>query len=111
MIDYYRARGNVYGATYHYPHSIEVHLDGPDDAHGVVCAHAELSIGAETHWVAMRYHDTYRRDGGAWRFHERAVKLLYVLNAVDLASGLGRRDRIRWPGTDPAIATLGSDVA
>ncbi|MCP3973548.1 MAG: nuclear transport factor 2 family protein [bacterium] len=111
VIDYYRERGDVYGASYHYPHSVEIHLDGPDRAHGVVCAHAELSIGGETHWVAVRYHDTYHRDGGAWRFHERDVKLLYVLNGADLATGLGDRARVRWPGTNPAIATLGSDLA
>lgn len=110
VIDYYRERGDVYGASYHYPHSVEIHFDGPDDAHGVVCAHAELSISGESHWVAVRYYDTYRRDGGVWLFHERDAKLLYVLHAADLATGLSERDRVRWPGTDRAIATLGSDV-
>ncbi len=111
VIDYYRERGAVYGASYHYPHSVEIHLGGPDDAHGIVCAHAELSIDGATHWVAVRYHDTYRREGGAWRFHERDVRLLYMLNAADLATGLGEPDRLRWPGAERATATLGSDVA
>ena len=110
VIGYYRERGAVYGASYHYPHSVEIHLDGPGDAHGVVCAHAELSVSGETHWVAVRYHDTYRREEGAWRFHVRDVKLLYVLSSADLATGLGEINRIRWPGTDPVIATLGSDL-
>jgi hypothetical protein len=39
------------------------------------------------------------------------VKLLYVLNSADLATGLSERDRVRWPGTHRAIATLGSDLA
>lgn len=110
VIDYYRERGAAYGASYHYPHSVEIHLDGPDDARGVVCAHAELAVDGETHWVAVRYHDTYRRDEGHWRFHERFVKLLYVLNAADMATGLSEADRVRWPFADRAIATLGSDV-
>jgi uncharacterized protein (TIGR02246 family) len=111
VIAYYRARAGDFAATYHYPHSSEVHLDGPDDAHGLVCAHAELAIDGETHVVALRYHDTYRREAGAWRFHERDVKLLYVLPLSELATGLAQRDRIRWPGTPRAEATLGSDVA
>lgn len=110
VIEYYQGRAGDFGATYHYPHSVEIHLDGPDAAHGVVCAHAELSIDGKTHVVALRYHDTYRRDEGSWRFHERDVKLLYVLDAADIATGLGERDRVRWPGTAPALATLGSDL-
>ena len=111
VVAYYRERAGAFGATYHYPHSVEVYLDGPDDAHGVVCAHAELSIDGLTHRVALRYHDTYRREGGAWRFHERNVKLLYVLNQADQATGLSELDRIRWPDRGRATATLGSDLS
>lgn len=110
VMDFYRRRAQDFGATYHYPHSSEVHLDGLDDAHGIVCAHAELSIDGETTMVALRYHDTYRREDGAWRFYERDVKLLYVLPMSELATGLAERDRLRWPGTERAIATLGSDI-
>jgi len=110
VVGYYRARGRAYGATYHYPHSSEIYLDGPTDAHGIVCAHAELSINGETHLIALRYHDTYRHEDGAWRFLERVVKLLYVLPVSELATGLAERDRIRWPGGDRTVATLGSDI-
>ncbi len=89
---------------------VEIELDGGDEAHGIVCAHAELSIDGETHLVALRYHDTYRHEDGAWRFYERDVKLLYVLPVSEFGTGLAERDRLRWPGTDRAIATLGSDV-
>lgn len=110
VIEYYRSRGDYFGATYHYPNSWEIYLDGPDNAHGIICAHAELSIEGETHIVALRYHDTYRRDEGAWRFHERNVKLLYVLSHSDLATGLAEPKRIRWPGTERAAGHLGPDV-
>jgi ketosteroid isomerase-like protein len=110
VIDYYRGRGADFSATYHYPHSVEIHLEDANHARGVICAHAELSIDGDSHWVALRYHDTYRRDDGGWRFHERDVKLLYVLNAADLSTGLSEGDRVRWPGTDRAPATLGSDL-
>ena len=65
----------------------------------------------ETHWVAVLHHGTYRRERDAGRFHERDVKLLSVPNSVDLATGLGQRDRVRWPGADTTPATLGSDLA
>ena len=110
VIDYYRSRGDYFGATYHYPNSWEIYLDGPDDAHGIVCAHAELSIEGETHIVALRYHDSYRRDDGAWRFYERDVKLLYVLAEDELPTGLAEPDRIRWPGEDRELSHLGPDV-
>ncbi|MGI9624386.1 MAG: nuclear transport factor 2 family protein [Acidimicrobiales bacterium] len=110
VIAYYKMKGDEYGATYHYPVSVEVHLDGPDDAHGVVCAHAELSIGDEAVAVALRYHDTYQREDDAWRFQERNVKILYVLPFAELDSGLAAHDRVRWPGMPRAAAALGPDV-
>lgn len=115
VVDYYRQRGSAYGATYHYPHSIEIHLDEPSSDHraaarGVVCAHAELAIDGVTHLVGLRYHDAYKHEDSAWRFYERVVKLLYVLPASDLTSGLAASDRIRWPGTTWERAALGPDI-
>lgn len=110
VVDYYRGRADVFGASNHYPHSLEIYLDGPANAHGVVCAHAELAIDGETHIVALRYHDTYRHEDDAWRFHERDVKLLYVLSVADLATGLAEKDRVRWPGAPRAEPPLGSDL-
>ena len=109
-MDYYRERGDAYGATYHYPHSQEIYLDGPTDGRGVVCAHAELSIDGETHIVAVRYHDIYRREHAIWRFHTRDVHLLYVLAIDELATGLAQQDRVRWPGKPRAHGALGSDL-
>jgi ketosteroid isomerase-like protein len=110
VMDYYRERAGAYGATYHYPHSQEIYLDGPADGRGVICAHAELAIDGDTHIVAVRYHDIYRRELGAWRFHIRDVHLLYVLSVDQLATGLAEADRVRWPGRPRALAALGSDL-
>lgn len=110
VIEYYRSRGDYFGATYHYPNSWEIHIDGPKDAHGIVCAHAELSIEGDTHIVALRYHDTYRREEGVWRFQKRDVKLLYVLAESELPTGLAEPDRVRWPGTERGLSHLGPDV-
>lgn len=110
IIDYYRVRTADYVASYHYPHSHEITFGDADVATGLVCAHAELTIGGETIWVALRYVDDYRRVDGEWRFHERVTRILYVLKLSELPTGFADRMRIRWPGVDPP-AELGADVA
>ncbi len=111
IIDYYDERTSAYVASYHYPHSTELTFVDDDHATGVVCAHAELTIEGDTVMVALRYRDDYRRVGGRWRFHERNTNLLYVLKLAELPTGLADRLRIRWPGTDPAVAEVGADVS
>jgi ketosteroid isomerase-like protein len=110
VVDYYRARTAAYGATYHYPHSNEIELVDLDRARGVVCAHAELAVGDESVFVALRYLDDYRREDGRWRFHERVVRLLYVLPLSELTRGFAERRRVRWPGAEPAEPHLGADL-
>ena len=111
IIDYYRERTADYVASYHYPHSIEITFIDDDSATGLVCAHAELTLGGDTVMVALRYHDDYRRVDGGWRFHERTIQLLYVLKLSDLPTEFASRLRVRWPGTAPAVAHIGADMA
>ena len=111
IIDYYEERTKAYVASYHYPHSHEITFIDDHTATGLVCAHAELTIEGETVFVALRYHDDYRRVDGAWRFHERETRILYVLKLSELPAGLADRMRIRWPGIDPQPAQIGADVA
>lgn len=107
VVTYYRHRTEQFGATYHYPHTQTLDFTGPDEAEGVVAAHAELAIGAETVVIALRYTDRYVREDGVWRFRERVVGQLYAMPLLDLAAGgLAQTDRKRWPGTDPAPAEL-----
>ena len=110
VVDYYRERVTPFGPTYHYPHSLELHLHDDRNASGIVAAHAELAIDGETVWIALRYHDTYRRDD-RWRFYERQVRLLYVSKLSELPEVMAQELRVRWPGTDPQSATVGPDVA
>ena len=111
IIAYYQERTAAYVASYHYPHSVEITLIDDDTAAGLVCAHAELTIEGDTIMVALRYHDDYRRVDGTWRFRERKTDLLYVLKLSELPTEFASRMRVRWPGTEAALAEAGADVA
>ena len=111
IMDYYSERTAPYGASYHYPHTIEITFVDDNRATGLVCAHAELALDGDTFMVALRYADDYRRVDGAWCFHERTTQFLYVLKLSELPTEFASRLRVRWPGIDHAPAHLGADVA
>ena len=100
IVDFYTDRLQAFGATYHYPHSHLIELDGATTASGVVCAHAELGIDGRTYVTALRYHDQYRVDDGVWRFTERRLAMLYYMDLAELVDGgLAQGDRKRYFGT------------
>jgi hypothetical protein len=100
IVAFYTDRLQAFGATYHYPHSHLIELEGDDVASGVVCAHAELGIDGRTYVTALRYHDRYRLDAGVWRFTERRLAMLYYMDLAELvAGGLADGDRKRYFGT------------
>lgn len=109
VIDYYRERVTPFGPTFHYPHSVELDFVDSSRANGVVAAHTELAIDGEAVRIALRYHDTYRRDD-RWRFYERQVRLLYVSKLSELPKVMAEKLRVRWPGTEPQPAAFGPDV-
>jgi uncharacterized protein (TIGR02246 family) len=86
--DYYARRFGEYGMTFHYPHSHTIVIDGPDEAHGTVTAHAEMALQGEAWIAALRYTDRYRRDDGRWRFAERELACWYYMPLSQLAQGL-----------------------
>lgn len=106
VLDYYREQLSGYTVTYHYPHSQTIDFADDDTANGVVQAHAELAIGGRGVLVALRYHDDYRREDGAWRFRSRHAQQLYGLPMDEMARSLGDELRKRWPGTQPAPADI-----
>ncbi|GJF01287.1 nuclear transport factor 2 family protein [Pseudonocardia sp. D17] len=106
VMDYYRRQLDRYGMTYHYPHSHTIEFTGPDDATGVVSAHAELAILPTPFVVALRYLDVYRREDGCWRFVSRRALQLYAAPLAELPDVLAGTLRRRWPGTEPATADI-----
>ncbi len=45
--------------------------------------------------TALRYHDTYRREGGRWRFADRLLSFLYYVPAAEYAEALASPSRMR----------------
>lgn len=106
VVDHYIERMRMFAASFHIPHSQTVEFQSEDEATGIVCAHAELGMPDGAFWVALRYHDRYRRTAEGWRFHERRVRQLYAMPLAELADGLSEGGRKRWPGTAHAEAEL-----
>lgn len=106
VVDHYLERMRMFAASFHIPHSQTVEFLSKDEATGVVTAHAELAMPDGAFWVALRYHDRYRRTADGWRFHERRVRQLYAMPLAELAEGLSQGNRKRWPNTEPAEAEL-----
>jgi uncharacterized protein (TIGR02246 family) len=96
--EYYERRFGDYGVTFHYPHSHTVVIDGADDAHGVVTAHAEMALQGEAWIAAFRYTDRYRREEGRWRFAERELACWYYMPLSKLAQGMTAELRKHYRG-------------
>jgi len=94
-----RLSGLVY--SYHYAHNQLVEWNGGDEATGEVNAHAEMAFPDKLVIAALRYHDTYRRIDGEWRFASRDQSFYYFLPATELIAGDYAERRKRWPG--PAL--------
>ena len=95
---YYTIRFGDYGLTFHYPHNHTVIIDGPDSAHGVVTAHAEMGLGDEGWITAVRYTDRYRREEGRWRIAERLLAFWYYMRLADLPEGMAGTLRKHYRG-------------
>ena len=96
--EYYVQRFAEYGVTFHYPHSHTVVIDGPDDAHGVVTAHAEMALQGEAWIAAFRYTDRYRREDGRWLFAERELACWYYMPLAQLPQGMAADLRKHYRG-------------
>ncbi|WP_104107734.1 nuclear transport factor 2 family protein [Nocardioides sp. 616] len=91
----YQGRYDALGATNHFVHSVISRFDDgdPDVAHGLVSGHAELVREGVTMWVALRYHDVYRRTQQGWRIAAREMGYMYYLPVTDYAETMKSEDR------------------
>lgn len=85
VIEMYKGRFAALGPTFHFTHDHAIRFDerDPDRASGVIASHAEVTRNGETMLAAIRYHDSYRRDGGQWRFAQRVLNFFYYTPVAD----------------------------
>jgi uncharacterized protein (TIGR02246 family) len=95
------ARSNMQ-QTVHTPNYVHITFNGPDHAEGVVMAHLEIGIGGTTVFAAVRYLDTYAREGGQWRIATREMRAAHLGSWDLVSSSLTEPNNVRWPGTEPA---------
>jgi hypothetical protein len=86
----------IRGPGYHWTHDVTVNIDpsDPDRATGVVHSHAETTPSGVMSIAAMRYHDSYRREAGIWRFASREISFLYYVPVSEYGANLTRPDRV-----------------
>jgi uncharacterized protein (TIGR02246 family) len=93
VVEQFKGRYSVLGASNHVTHDHLVTVHSPTRATGLVSAHAELWRKGEMMVTALRYADTYVRTDGAWRFAERTLSFLYYAPLSEYRDILGRRNR------------------
>ena len=97
IVTTYLGRFAALGPTNHFSHGHVVRFDDsdPDVARGLLAGHAEVVRDGVGMQVALRYKDTYRRDGGRWKFSARLMSYMYYLPAAEYAEGFGAKDSMR----------------
>ena len=93
IVSGFRQRYTVLGATNHIVHHHTIDFDGPARARGEVSSHAEVWRHEQAQLAALRYLDTYEKDGGVWRFAERIQTFMYYVPINRYAEMLGQLER------------------
>lgn len=90
----------IRGPAYHWTHDVQVTInpDDPDRASGLVHSHAETTPNGVVSIAAMKYHDTYRREDGIWRFASREITFLYYVPYAQYGAALNQEKRVLMGG-------------
>jgi len=111
VCEQFRGRFAALRFGFHVTHDHLIELDpaDPDRASGIVSSHAEVVREGKPMIAAMRYHDRYVREAGAWRFADRLLHFFYYLPVGDYAATLPTPARMRAYGDEhPADLPEGS---
>ena len=89
----------IRGPGFHWTHDHTVKFDNDDPnlATGTVEAHAETSPNFVVSISALRYHDTYRREGGIWRFAKRSLTFFYYVPIAEFINRFKELERVLAP--------------
>ena len=89
------------GQTVHTPHYGQIEFAGDGKASGMVAAHLELGLGDKTYFGAVRYLDTYRREGDCWQIASRDMQAVHMAPWSEVEKSLVQPLNVRWPGAEP----------
>lgn len=86
----------IRGPGYHWTHDVMIRLDDhdPDQATGLVLAHAETTPNGVPSIAGIRYEDKYRRVDGKWKFAARTLKFLYYMPMEKFVERFPTKQRI-----------------
>lgn len=79
LVKLYEGRFAMLGATNHVVQGMDISVDGPTTAHGQIQSTAEVYRNGVHQVVALRYHDTYEKEDGAWRIATRHMLYFYYV--------------------------------
>jgi uncharacterized protein (TIGR02246 family) len=102
--EFYAGNMDRYTTSLHTTHTHVIQPGAADQASGLVTGHAELSLGDTLMMAAYRYADRYAKLAGRWVFTERILRFMYAVPFGDMATSFTSAKRMRWPGTEPALA-------
>jgi hypothetical protein len=113
IVDQFKLRFSVLGATNHFSHDQVVKFESATRARGQVASHAEVWRNGRAMLTALRYTDLYEKsEGGLLRFGQRKLSFMYYVDIKDYAQVLGVLDRNRagpvpqpadWPENTPTF--------
>src|SRR5690606_3953578 len=101
IIAFLRSERQNMGATVHTHNATLFNFHEDGRATGVVRAHLELARGGHTLYGAVRYHDEYIREVGAWRIRRRNMLVIHIGPWTEVATSLTDACNVRWPGQPP----------
>lgn len=98
IVEFIRDARTYMGLTVHTPHYVQCQFEAEDRATGLVGAHLELVLGGVSVFGAVRYVDSYVREGKVWRFASRDMRTVHIAPWNEVGSSFPSTTPVRWPG-------------
>lgn len=102
IVDFIRGARNHMGLTIHTPHYAHLTFATDDAATGIVGAHLELVLSGEPLYGAVRYIDSYVREGDRWLISKRDMRTIHIAPWSAVGEAFVSDTPVRWPGGTPA---------
>lgn len=99
IVEFIKAARTHMGLTIHTPNYVHCRFESDDRASGIVGAHLELVLGGVSVFGAVRYVDSYVRDGDTWRISSRDMRTIHLAPWSEVGEAFSSATPVRWPGS------------